>query len=529
MGIWIRVSTDEQAQGESPKHHELRARGFAESKGWDVREVYNLAGVSGKTVAEHPECKRMMRDVERGHVTGLIFSKLARFARSTMELLKMAEFFQKHGADLVSLQEAIDTSTASGRLFFSVNAALAQFEREEIASRVAASVPVRAKLGKPLGGAAPFGYQWKEKRLVPHPEHAAVRLRAYELFAEHKRLRTVARLLNEQGMRTRDQTTRKAGNFSATTVRRIIQDTTAKGEHRLNYTKSHGDGKSWAVKAAHEWIVNPVEPIVPKELWERCNAILDARMVEGKRPAKKGKSPFTGFVRCHCGKAMYVPSDSAKWTCYACKNKIPASDLEGCFLDEIKTFMVSPDLVSAFRAEALSGTDAKRGALAALGRERDRVKAEADRCFTLFEANALTVEQFKERFQPLDARRAGLDRELIRAQGELDALLVEEVSCDRIAAEGRSFYDEWPSMDMDRRRSVVELFLREVTVGVDDVVVDLFNLPVFELTADCERTLRGSSRQLEGRRWGVLFSRHCGRLILSRPRAAGGAPRAPSA
>jgi site-specific DNA recombinase len=45
IGIWIRVSTEEQAQGESPQHHELRARHYAAARDW---EVYDLAGVSGK-------------------------------------------------------------------------------------------------------------------------------------------------------------------------------------------------------------------------------------------------------------------------------------------------------------------------------------------------------------------------------------------------------------------------------------------------------------------------------------------------
>src|SRR6266446_1900890 len=117
VGIWIRVSTEDQAKGESPEHHERRARYYAESKDWKVKEIYHLEAVSGKSVKDHPETQRMLRDMKSGHITGLIFSKLARLARNTRELLEFADFFEKHGADLVSLQESIDTSTPAGRFF----------------------------------------------------------------------------------------------------------------------------------------------------------------------------------------------------------------------------------------------------------------------------------------------------------------------------------------------------------------------------------------------------------------------------
>ena len=74
VGIWIRVSTEDQARGESPEHHERRARYYAESKGWTVKEVYHLEGVSGKLVSQHPETQRMLADIRNGNVSALIFS-----------------------------------------------------------------------------------------------------------------------------------------------------------------------------------------------------------------------------------------------------------------------------------------------------------------------------------------------------------------------------------------------------------------------------------------------------------------------
>src|ERR1043166_2031631 len=160
VGIWIRVSTEDQANGDAPEHHPERAKAYAIARGWNAVEVYDLAGQSGKGVMDHPEAKRMMADVKRGHIQALLFSKLARLSRNLREVQDFGDFFRDNNADLVSLNDSIDTSTAGGRMFFHLLAVFAKGEREEMVERVNASVITRAKMGKPINGMAPYGYQW---------------------------------------------------------------------------------------------------------------------------------------------------------------------------------------------------------------------------------------------------------------------------------------------------------------------------------------------------------------------------------
>ena len=66
VGIWIRVSTEDQARGESPEHHERRARLYAEANDWEVVEVYRLEAMSGKSVMDYPQTKKMLKDIKEG-------------------------------------------------------------------------------------------------------------------------------------------------------------------------------------------------------------------------------------------------------------------------------------------------------------------------------------------------------------------------------------------------------------------------------------------------------------------------------
>jgi site-specific DNA recombinase len=488
VGIWIRVSTEDQAQGDSPKIHEARARHYASAKDWDVKEVYDLAGVSGKSVMEHPESKRMLADIRRGHITGLIFSKLARLTRNARELMDFSDIFRDQGADLISLQENIDTSTPSGRLFYNMVASMAQWEREEIADRVQASVNTRAKLGTSLGGQAPFGYLWKDKKLELHPEEAPVRKLIFELFAEHRRRKAVARILNERGLRTRN-----GSNWSDTTVQRLIQDPIAKGTRRANYSKKTKDG--WALKAENHWIEHEVPAIVTDELWDQCNALFDERKGSREKPGKRPVHLFAGIAFCACGAKMYVPTGTPKYVCQKCKNRIPCVDLEAIFLDELKGYLLSPERVAEYLDSANATVSEKTSLISTLSKELERVKTESEKVYRLYMDDGLTSEQFKERYQPLDERKKQIEAEIPKAEADLSLLKIDGLSRDYIMDEARDLHSCWPTMAPDEKRRIVEILVKRIDIGTDEINFALCYLPSFREMTNRQRTLRGSWRR----------------------------------
>ena len=468
VGIWIRVSTEDQARGDSPEHHEKRASYYAESKGWTVKEVYHLEAVSGKSVMDHPETKRMLADMRSKKISGLIFSKLARLARNTRELLDFADIFREQDADLISLQESIDTSTPAGRLFYTMIAAMAQWEREEIASRVSASVPIRAKLGKSLGGAAPYGYQWVDKKLIPDPKEAPVRKLMYELFKEHKRKRTVARMLNQRGYRTRN-----GSKFSDTTVARLLTDPSAKGLRRANYTQSLGEKKHWKLKPSSDWIFTEVEAIVTPELWDECNRILDEQQRKEKRPRRRAIHLFTGFAYCHCGGGMHVPYKSPNYHCKMCKNFISAADLEAVYHEQLKSFVFSEEEMRRYFHQAEEQIGEKERLLETLTVEAKAIREQMDNMMKLYLSGEMVQLGFGRHYQPLEERLGQISQQLPEIQGEIDFLKIQYLSNDEVLAEAKDLYGRWETLETAEKRKIIETITERIIVGDGEITINL--------------------------------------------------------
>lgn len=473
VGVWLRVSTDDQVQGESLEIHEHRARLYAESKGWQVAQVYRLEAVSGKRVADHPEARRMIADVEGGVISGLIFSKLARLSRNNRELLEFAELFEKANADLISLAESIDTSTPAGRMFYNMLAAMANWEREEIASRVAASVPIRAKLGKPLGGPAPYGYRWLDKQLQVDETEAPIRVLIYELYRQHKRRKTVARLLNDMGHRTRN-----GSKWSDTTVERLIRDTTAIGQKRANYSRQANSATgAWEYKPENEWVYHAVEPLISQTLYDECVGHLDSLRLKGKRAVRQSVHLFSGYAHCQCNEKMIVPSQSRKYVCRVCKNRIPMDVLEACFVAELNAIGITEqDAATRMRLADQKIAELER-LIAAHTDTMRKLDRDIDTLLDLYQRGALDEAGFKTRYDTNAARKRELEDELPRLLARKETIKLSSRNTEEALRETKDILSRWETMEKTQKRLIVEAILVRADIGADEVEFTFLHEP----------------------------------------------------
>jgi site-specific DNA recombinase len=473
IGVWIRVSTEMQVQDDSPEHHEKRAKNYAEAKGWNVVTVYRLDALSGKSIMEYPETKRMLKDIKSGAISGIIFSKLARLARNTKELLEISEIFRNHDADLISLAEAIDTSTPAGRLFFTVIAAMAQWEREEIAERVAASVPIRAKMGKPLGGQAFFGYKWQGKQMVIDEKEAPVRKLMYELFVKIKRRKAVASELNKLGYRTRN-----GSLFTDTTVTRLLRDTSAKGVRKTNYTKSLGEGKRWVAKSTDDWVMFPCPAIVSEALWQECNQILDEQVRKHSKAGRRVNHLLSGYIHCECGKKMYVYHTAPVYTCKSCKTKIATNDIDEIYHSQLKAFLLTDSTAESFIDQSYVILNEKESLLMASRTKQDKIKKEMDDLLAMRLSGELSKEIFPLHYKPLEKQYVQLESQLPDLEADVDFLKIQALSSDTILEEASDLYNGWKNLEFDAKRSVVETITEKITIGKQDITVALAYMPI---------------------------------------------------
>jgi site-specific DNA recombinase len=460
VGLFVRVSTLDQVNNtDSVETHIERGKLYAKSREWEVVEIYNLAGVSGKSTINHQQTHKMFNDITSGRIEGVIISSLSRLARNTSELLEYSKFFDEHNASLISINESLDTSTSGGKFFYTLLSALSTYEREITYERQIASLNYRRKLGKFTGGMVSYGYRVVDAKVVINEEEAPIRRLIYDLFLEHQRMASVAKELNNRGYLTR-----KGKPWSDTTIRRLLKNTDAKGVRRCNYRDQISKDNPSGLKPQSEWQYLPCPALITEAKWDEVNGIIRAQEKDSKQkqPLNKRVHLFTGYLKCNKGHNLHVVTKSSNYRCTECKLSINKDELEEVFLTRLKKFLISDEELSEYNKSSNQELRLKSDEIEFAENQLVKLEKKLEQLIELNLAGEIPTKGFKKHYEPVYVRKENLETNIKNLKLELEKLEEAKSTFDIMANKSLDFYNNWGKLDRGEKRYVVESITREI-------------------------------------------------------------------
>lgn len=262
VAIYIRVSTIDQArEGYSLAAQEHMLRKWCEDHRYEIYKVYADEGISGKDIDHRPDMKRLLADAEHRPFGMVLVWSLSRFTRSVADLYSTWGYLSRREIEIISMTEAFDTSTPTGRAMMGLLGVFAQMEREITAERVRAAMAERAAQGKRTCNEV-LGYDLDgSDSLIINAQEAEVVQYIFDRYLEYRNLSAVAELCRLKGYRGK-----RGRIFNAWSIRLILTRPVYAGYNSYN-------GKIYLGKH---------EPIISLKIFNRTQILLSNSSKQSK-------------------------------------------------------------------------------------------------------------------------------------------------------------------------------------------------------------------------------------------------------
>ena len=145
VGLYARISTHDQ---QTLPLQVKAMRQYARRHSWKVVKAVEDVG-SG--ASERPQREELIKAARRRQIDAILVWRLDRWGRSLLDLIGSLQELSTLGVGFVSLCEALDLTTPSGRALAGMLAVFAEFEREILRERVKAGIAQARARGRPHG------------------------------------------------------------------------------------------------------------------------------------------------------------------------------------------------------------------------------------------------------------------------------------------------------------------------------------------------------------------------------------------
>ena len=454
--IYVRVSTQEQFdEGFSIPAQKERLRAFCMSQGWNIVTEYVEEGFSAKDT-NRPQLQVMLDDLKRGQFDLVLVYRLDRLTRSVLDLYQLLKTFDENNVSFKSATEVYDTTTAIGRLFITLVAALAQWERENLAERVKFGTQQMVEQGIRPGSPRPYGYEYQDGKLVVVEEEAKWVKFIFDKYVTTG-AQTIAIELNQMGVKNK-----KDDFWHGSSIRYILNNPLYAGMLRWDYRGTSGGKRVFNDDPTIvEFQQEGFQPIINNEQFELTQKLIKERATQQTRSTTH--YPFSTIVRCaECGN-KYVgrteirqPGDR-KYRTYSCQGrrkygicKAPSFSedaMNSAFIKNLEYTLEQPEIAASKESNPI---DLEK-ILIKLQNKRERAKE-------LYIEGDIS----KNRYQELMNEYTNEEKKLQAVLNEVDQM----VSGEELRQFLTEIKDAWFDMNYEEQKNVIHSFFQSITIKV---------------------------------------------------------------
>ncbi|PED31639.1 resolvase [Bacillus cereus] len=497
VAIYARVSTIEQAEEGYSIDEQIRVLNkFCEREGYLVYDEYVDRGISGKNISGRPAIQRLLLDAEQKKFEVVLVWKMNRLARKSLDLMNIVEKLDSKNIAFRSYTERYETETSTGKLQFQLMAAIAEYERNNIAENVKMGMIARAKEGRWNGGQV-LGYdvveissdnrKRKNTHLVINEREANTVQLIFQMYSSGHGYKSIANYINKKGYRTK-----KGKTFSLNAIKIIVTNPVYAGYIRYNVRKD------WNEKRRNNINPNPIiqkgehEPIISEEVWQIAQNVYQSRSCKPNR-IHDGEFPLTGIMRCPaCGAGMVISrttntlKDGTKrvleyYVCGAWKNKgtlvcrsngVRTEYADAFTLDKLQRLMHSDKLIK----ELVKSVNSRNGKIfMPLQKEFDMYAKQMNeaeqkllKTFDAYTDELISKAMYVEKAKRLEGQIQELKELMEPLRKQMQGNTVKVISYEMIKEVLLNFSKAFQNaLTREQRKRLLHLLIHKITINED--------------------------------------------------------------
>jgi site-specific DNA recombinase len=510
IAMYVRVSTQRQAQAQTIEQQLELLRAHSQRQGWEWKDehVFRDDGYSGASL-RRPGLDRLRDHINRAAFDRVMITAPDRLARNYVHQVLLLEELQRGGCQIEFLERPM-SQDPHDRLLLQIRGAVAEYERNLIAERMRRGRLQKYQAGRLLPWTrAPYGYRVDPARprdpvgVRLEPVEAAI---VAELFATYLQDGQSLIGVTKHLMALQVPTPSGRLRWNQSTVRGILANPAYLGTVYIGLTRPTSAHQRHSPLAPigrqrgghtrtdpQEWIaVAQIPPVVSQEHFDQVQAKLAHNQQFANRNNSAHLYLLRALVSCGaCHLACTGRSDSrygyAYYTCrgkshaiVSCRDEkcrsryIPAEQLDAVIWQDVCEVLTHPEQIAAALARAQAGAWLPQELQARrenLRKARVSLEQQMERLTEAYLAKVLELDEFKRRRQELDQRLqaiAGQVRQLEASVGHQDELaaMVQSIEafCQRVQ-QGLS------EATFEQKRQLIELLIDRVVVSEQEVEI----------------------------------------------------------